>query len=151
MKSKMDNKKPTMLLQNTVGHDGALAVTASIRKGQAFKSPLQPNKRTGTVEGIVSPRSVNGGAPCERLHGIASLPTAKRKLDVGCNRDWPIRTSNLPRSIVMAGSIGDGFGSEFIGLAFRTTGTCKGHKLPLSGGKESYVYRSGFSPSLYGI
>ena len=83
--------KPMPLMRSDMGHAEPLACIARIRKGQAFKSPPHPNKRPGMVTGIVSLRSVNGGAPCERLHGIASLPTAKRKLDVGRNRDWPIK------------------------------------------------------------
>lgn len=79
--------KPMPLMRSDMGHAEPLACIARIRKGQAFKSPPHPNKRTGMVTGIVFLRSVNGGAPCERLHGIASLPTAKRKLDVGRNRD----------------------------------------------------------------
>lgn len=72
-------------------------------------------------------------------HGIASWSTAKRKLDVGRNRDRPIRTSKLSGSIAMPVSISGGQAPKVIGLAFRTIGTPWAKKLAQTDGKESYV------------
>ena len=56
MLSQMDNKKPAPSVDDDASQGRSIAVVAFTRKGQAFKSPIHPNKRTGMVTGIVSLR-----------------------------------------------------------------------------------------------
>lgn len=138
----MRNKKPAPMMRIDAGHAGSISCTASKRKGQAFKSPPHPNKRTGTVKG----RS----ASCGRLtmahrvrgsHGIAAWPTVGRKLDAGRNRDRPIknRQSTCARSR-QVGSISDGMAPKVMGLALQTAELARRIKASLPAGSRAMSY-----------
>ena len=134
--------KPATLLRSDAGRAGSIPCIAISRKGQAFKSPPQPNKRTGTVKG----RS----ASCGRLtmahrvrgnHGIAAWSTVERKLDAGRNRDRPIknRQSACARSR-QVGSISDGMAPKVMGLALQTAELARRVKASLPAGSRAMSY-----------
>jgi hypothetical protein len=79
-KRKVAHRKPMTLLQSAMGHRRDIAAIALIRKGQAFKSPLQPNKRTSIAVGDCVPCGRSGYALCEiGYSGNAAKPNGKAK------------------------------------------------------------------------
>lgn len=95
------NKKPAKQIECLTGQGRHIAAFTLIRKGKAFQTLLDPKSETGMVNGIVSLRSVNGGAPCERQpwdsvmvnrrvkagRGTQSGLTDKNRQSVTLNRD----------------------------------------------------------------
>lgn len=144
--SSMCKIKPVTRNERATGQGRSLVAFASIRKGQAFQSPLIPNSETGTVTG----RS----ASCGRLtaahrargnRGIAAWPTVERKLDAGRNRERPIKNQRPIRLVRHGRVYKRRIGSEVYGQALQLSNRW-GVFLPFADRKESYVYRSGFSP-----
>lgn len=132
--------KPAPWNEHDAGHGQQLAAIASIRKGQAFTSPLIPNKRTGTVKG----RS----ASCGRLtmaHRVrwqpwdSSMATRKvkagRGLQSGSTDQEP---ANQQARIVMLVFVSGGLAPRFMNMAFQLANRWGCFK-PFAAGKESYV------------
>lgn len=84
--------KPIKQVDCLMGRGAHLTAIAKMRKGQAFKSPIHPNKRAGTVKGdCVSCGRLTMAHRVRGSHGIAAWSTVERKLDAGRNRDRPIK------------------------------------------------------------
>lgn len=143
------NKKPVMQLRCTTGRAELITCTASIRKGQAFKSPPQPNKRTGSAAGdCVSPGRLTAAGIARGSCGIAAGPTVERKLDAGRNRERPIKNRQTDRLARYVSVYKRRIGSEVYRARLSNLANCWGFKTPFAAGKESYVYRSGFHQGL---
>lgn len=83
MAKQMAHKKPAKWNEHLTGQGRDIAAFTLIRKGKAFQSPLIPKSETGTVTGIVSPRSVNGGAPLREATRDSSIANRKAKAGRG--------------------------------------------------------------------
>lgn len=87
----MAHKKPEAQLQCASGQGRSLAAIASIRKGQAFKSPLQPNKRTGKAKGrCASCGSVRRALrDCYRWELVIAEPVSESRRGDQAGYGWP--------------------------------------------------------------
>lgn len=133
--------KPVTLLRNATGQGLLIKVFAPKRKGQAFKSPPQPNKRTGTAAGDCVSRGRLTVARCVRgNHGKAAWPTVERRLDAGRNREQPGKNQRSVRLVRHGRVYKRRTGSGFMGWLSKPV-ICWA-KNAFATGKESYVYRS---------
>jgi hypothetical protein len=143
MQIQMAHKKPVTQLRCDTGHGRSIAFTGFIRKGQAFKSPPQPNKRTGNAdEGCAFPGRLTAAGIVRGSCGIVAGPTVKRKLDAGRNRDRPIKNRQTDRLDCHVSVYKRRAGSEFNRLWLSKLATRWGFKMPFAARKESYVHRT---------
>jgi len=143
------NKKPAPSVDDDAGQGQLIATCAPIRKGQAFQSPIHPNREAGNAAGdCVSPGRLTAAGIARGSCGIAEGPTVKRKLDAGRKQDRLLKNQQTDRLDCHVRVYKRRIGSEVYRTSFPYRRLAGASKKPFAAGRESYVYRSEYHQGL---